>query len=203
MIDSLTRANHGDFNRRYVQTYGWLLNNDKKKLVYVTNSDDMYVYFRTGGDMEYHAVRDTGVQFEFIPVNRGWFNTYDSSNVYYLQRVPARQWKRGISSGNTQIQHWVDGRGLMPIKMSYEILEKIFNVGFDPHIPKDPMKTPVALSKDFAILGENIYFNDQVVGVRKENVLLLHTDLVQQELSDLINRRGYKYTVKVDHDNGN
>ena len=199
MLDSLTRVNSGDFQRRYMGTYGWLVEGDKKSLVYIHKTDEEHVYFRMDGDLTYHARRDSGVQFEFIPVNRGWFNTHDNTGVYYMRRYPARQWKRGICTNNTQI--WMAHQnGYVPYELTWKVLESIFKIGFDPHNPTDISKRPVALSKDFAIIGDTLWFNDKSVGTVNYNEITLENTLIEQELRDLIRRRNYNLVVKVDHD---
>lgn len=193
MITSPTSRNHQDWSRRYQGTYGWYHKDDGSKvLVYVYRVDGDRVTFHYD-DMEFYANVDSGVKFEFIPVNRSWVNGI-SGNVYLLQRIPHRQWKRGISTDNTSVRLG----DMYNARINYGLLSDIFKDGYDPFAKVDVTKRAVALSKNFAINTKNQFmFLDQVVGTVNKNNIILKDDLLFQEVNDMIRRAKYPLTVEV------
>ncbi len=196
MKTSLTSRNHTDWARRYTGTYGWLhKDNNKKLLVYVQNVNSQQVTF-TRDDLEYYAMVDSGVNFEFIPVNRGWYNS-KSGNVYFLCRHPMRQWKRGICSDNTVVTT-SESPLYGAVRVGWGVLSDIFDGVEDPWANVDINKRAVALSKTFAIsLNGTFYFYDQVVGKVTNNKIVLNNDLVHQEVIDMCRRNNYQFQVEV------
>lgn len=194
MIDSYTTHNHHDFNARYSNTYGWLLREDNGKplFVHLIEADGERLYFDIGTDFKYHAEVDGGARFEFIPVNKGWFATTDDDLVF-LCRLPARQWKRGISENNTRATSLL---GMRSVRITYDLLESIFNA-------KDifPKETSVGtlISRHFVISKSGVvYFYNQSVGVFDKGTIILDTGLnITQELNDAIKRANLNYSVKV------
>jgi hypothetical protein len=198
MKDTLTSLNHQDFKARYVNTFGWLLKDDgTRELVHVENSNEDRVYFNAGGGKSYHANVDAGVHFEFIPVNRGWFNATDG-NVYYLQRQPARQWKRGICDSNTAM--WSITNMNAPLKVTLAKLQTIFVEGWNNWQIKNISQIPYAISRAFAISPTQlVYFYNQPVGTYSNGVISLDDTSIYQELSDTIRRRYLGIKVEI-HD---
>jgi hypothetical protein len=193
MKDSLTSTNAADFSQRYTGTYGWLHLDNKRDFVYVSDVNRRACYFNKGTDVAYHANADVGVIFEFIPVDRGWFNAVDG-NVYFLQRRPARQFKRGIADTNTLIYN----EKLSNVGISYKILSTIFVDGFDNWQFKDFSK-PQALSKHFAITDKDgtLMLYDTKIGQYKTNIITLDSSLFAQELQDTLRRKNIDVRVIV------
>lgn len=196
MIDTYTSNNHTDFNARYSNTYGWLLpdgEGGRKTFVHLKEADGTHMYFDTGTNMSYSAKIDTGVLFNFIPVDRGWFTSNDG-RVLFLQRVPERQWKRGISSHNTRITN-IDG--MFNERLSHSILENIFT-NEETIIPFTKGK-PFRISKHFAIASkQHVYFYNQHIGYLVDDVLEVGSvHQVEQELGDAIKRSNLDFKVKV------
>lgn len=190
MRDSLTSDNSRDFIQRYVGTFGWYLDDEKKErvLVYVAGVANNQVRFTNARGAEYFAKADAGVQFEFIPVNKGWFNT--TVGLYYLERHPERQWHRGIHPNNTKAF-----RGnLLPQPVNFVTISTVFNHG----VPlaeafakfKSDAAYGVALSNHFAIINADVYLFRYKIGVydKVSGVIKLKEKLVLQELSDVIKR---------------
>jgi hypothetical protein len=199
MRDSLTSSNHRDFGARYSQTFGWLVTGEKKQFVYLQEVEDSRIYFTiNNSSTRFHARMDAGVMFEFLPVNHGWFNT-DDHQTYLLQRVPARQWKRGISIGNTQVG-FLDLPGARN-EPTFDVLERIFSskVGYS-----SPITSRGAISKHFAInkAGNVLFYNTPVGVYDPKGVIKLDNSLVRQELTDLLRRRGESNIVVEVKDNG-
>ena len=194
MIDSYTTNNHHDFNARYSNTYGWLLRDDKEKplFVHLIEADGERLYFDSGTDFKYHAEVDGGVRFEFIPVNKGWFTT-TNGDVVFLCRLPARQWKRGISEHNTRATSLHGMRGL---RINYDLLASIFNAN-DKGAKE--VRNGTLISRHFVISNTGVvYFYNQSVGVFDKGTIILDTGRnITQELNDAIKRANLNYSVKV------
>lgn len=192
MLDTLTSENYRDFSARYANTFGWLVDG-KRQFVHVLRVADERVYFTNATGMEYHAKMDHGVNFEFIPVDRGWFNDING-NPWLLSRVPARQWKRGISETNTMMY---DGHSLRTFHVNYERLSKVFSDKFTELNYSKEIKPTGAWSKHFAVTKHGLHFYDQLIGSYnpKTQEIVLTSDIVKQELTDLINRNGW--SVKI------
>jgi hypothetical protein len=197
MLDTLTSDNYRDFSARYTHTFGWLITGYAKRLVHILRVGDDRVYFTDSTGMEYHAKSDAGINFEFIPVDHGYFNGKDG-NTYLLNRIPARQWKRGIASSNTEIINFGNWRAT---SVNYANLALIFNDEFKTfNYPKEFQFG--ALSKHFAIHPKNkqVWMYDRHIGQFNDKVITLYSDLVQQELTDLMNRNGWDIKVEVAKD---
>lgn len=194
MLDTLTSENYRDFSPRYSHTYGWLQQEGTKQLVYIRRVTDDRVYFTNQTNMEYHAKINSGVMFEFIPVDHGWFNGQDGV-AYFLSRMPSRQWKRGISDSNTSM---VSSTNMRAMEITYNGLANIFNVGFESRNYPKLFSGVGALSKHFAIAQTGrLYMYDRWIGTYKDGVITLFSDLVKQELTDLINRNGWNIQINV------
>lgn len=198
MKDTLTQNNYEDFRRRYSGTYGFLESKEiPRKFVYLTGVDHSAVYFTDNTRQNFHINADAGIFFEFIPVNRGWFKARDD-NLYYLQRVPARQWQRGICPANTQMfQMTAIGPGV--VSLSYTRLESVFNCK-DPYEITQAMldRNLFVLSKQFAVCPTGaLYWYLQAIGTYNKGIISLEIPEVQQELSDIIRRRNLDIRLEV------
>lgn len=200
MLDTLTQFNSRDFSARYNGTYGWLVKDDQRKhLVYISAVHPEKVEFTDRHGGKYHANAGQQVMFDFLPVDRGWF-VGSSGKLYLLRRVPARQWHRGICDANTTIaivhsNNASNKDRLYAHECSLEILDDIFGEVKDRYFFKSG--SSCALSQQFAIVGNILYFIDREIGTVKEDKITLgeHGAIVAQELNDLINRRNYKLEV--------
>lgn len=204
MKDSLTSQNHQDFRQRYQGTFGWLLQDDKKTFVLINSVDHRAVTFVTSKGQELFANVDGGINFEFIPVNRGWFNTL--KDVVYLYRHPARQFNRGISSGNTGAKVFLSTGQLNDISTTMKVLSPVFEheVSYSKAWEEfcNKSRVNVAISKHFAICGNNnrVFFDNQECGEyhppgskggNQTNMLIqLSEPSIGQEVRDALRRIG-------------
>jgi hypothetical protein len=198
MLDTLTSTNHTDFRQRYLNTYGWFNTGTRKLLVYVSNVSDREVVFSDKQGVEYNVFRDSGLEFEFIPVDRGWFNTINGP--LYLCRVPARQWHRGICKSNTNIYRQDASGTFVGANVGIKLLSDIFENTLTPHECLQNA-AGVALSKHFAMVPKGKFmFYDQKVGEVDHSgaryAITLTNPIVKQEVSDLIRRNNYPMDIK-------
>lgn len=196
MRDTLTRENAPDFSRRYVGTYGYLVQGDKKTLVYMQKADHMETTFTDVGGYSYTVYANSGVEFEFIPVDRGFYNTV--SGTYFLHRIPARQWSRGISESNTAV--YLFSQVLSSVSCNIANLFKVFQEGIDIQQAanewQNNKRISFALSKHFAVSNKNVLFYNANIGVvGKNKELLVNESRVAQEFSDCIRRTGVNLDV--------
>jgi hypothetical protein len=198
MIDTYTSQNHRDFNSRYSHTYGWLVKKETKTLVYLHEGNEQNLVFTIGDSPYYTAKIDSGVLFEFIPIKRGWFNTKNNSVI--LERVPNRQWKRGICEGNTQALQF--GKyGLSNINLDYFLLSEIFvNTTLITNtfvLNRIKNKLPVVLNNFFALDTNNsLYFYSLPIGKIENSTITLSNTMCEQELKDCIRDLNLNWSVK-------
>lgn len=178
MLDTPTISNIADFKQRYLGVFGWLHTN--KHPVYISSVNSRQVVFTDSEGAEFYAAVGGGAQFEFAPVVRGWYAT--PTNTYYMTRVPARQWKRGIAEENTHIAlstavnysfHGDQWKAAV-----FDVLKHIDHTG------------PTVFSKHFAKIVDKLYIYNQAIGVFiNDSKVQLTSDLFRQEFSDVVRRK--------------
>jgi len=199
MKDSLTSINHHDFRARYQGTYGYYIDSDTNKRlpVYVANCNQYRVTFSDITGRELHVNVNSGIDFEFVPVDRGFFQVL--KDVFYLERIPARQWKRGICPENTRA--YALGDRLRITAVNYlEVITNMIPLACESGWELSKTGYPAALSKHFAISAANVlYFYYKEIGTvdHKKNSIKLHNDLLLQEVSDLFRRSSMDVRVST------
>lgn len=104
MLVEYTRGTARDFRQRYEGVYGFYpKSNGEEVLVFVSSVNEQVMKFKDSKGASYTANADQGVTFKFIPLNRKLF-VYNKELIL-ANRVPARQWQRGICQGNTRMQY--------------------------------------------------------------------------------------------------
>lgn len=198
MIDTPTSNNHRDFNARYSGTFGFLHTDQGSKiLVRVGTVNQQKVHFTDIKGQDYFALLDKNVMFEFIPVNRGYYNT--RSGTVLLMRVPARQWHRGICTSNTKclVETYTGNLGnINGTDHFFSVLHDVFveplqDTKFCFDRWKEGARHGVALSKFFYLdTKRNLQFLNSRVGIydRETNKLILTNTLVEQEVKDVVRR---------------
>lgn len=197
MIDTPTTANLQDFKQRYSGVLGWYISEEDKSkiLVTVSNVSNERVTFRDQHGGTYYAFVNGGVRFEFLPVEKSWRNTEDA--CFFLYRIPARQWKRGICADNTSITSASTLLGMWNTDGERTWADRIFKIfSFNNTYREEVLKflegkrTTVAISPHFAILSNHIFLHNINIGTYKNNVITLTDGMLLQELTDTIRRMG-------------
>ena len=104
MFEKFLSQNAGDFRQRYEGTYGFYRDENGKRMLAKLNSiSERVCIFVDARGIEYNLNADStkDIGFEFIPPKSGYFNT--DKGALFVQRVPARQFSRGINQRNTGI----------------------------------------------------------------------------------------------------
>jgi hypothetical protein len=159
MRDSFTTDNARDFNARYVQSYGYYIDEAKgtRLPVLLKSIDGDTLYFSDLNDTEFNTRADRGAVFEFMQMTRRIYQGVDG-NLYYIARRPARQWQRGISGANTIAYMLTDG-GTAQVNVDNRLMRQVM---FDH---KDKANNGYKLSDQFAIVGGVVYLYNHVIGV--------------------------------------
>lgn len=199
MKDSLTSFNREDFRQRYKGSYGFLLHEGKRRLVYIKEVANGQVVFKTASlGPDFFALADTKVEFEFLPVQRSWYNLGDKAGLLF--RIPAKQYNRGISSSNTAF-YTAEGGYCTGQRLSLEVLEKIFLTEAIDNTTRFFAQEDnfLVLSRAFCITGHVLHFFADAIGSynNSSRTITLNSDVVLQELTDVIKRRQLPLTVKV------
>jgi hypothetical protein len=197
VLESPTSLTIEDFKQRYGRSFGFLITPEtgQKLLVAITGVSSQKVTFDSVSASGYFVFVDKGVQFEFIPITRGWFRTQQHGAVL-LNRVPARQWTRGISRQNTTAAQMSSGR-LYPIDLTLQILHDIFVSPIPEDINTFNSKKEFIVNKYFLLKSGVVYCYSKEIGVYKDTTIFLHTDIMVQELSDAIRRQSLPFTVEL------
>jgi hypothetical protein len=205
MIDSLTSSNHRDFNARYCGTWGYYVpdtGSAAKVLVTITHVDADSVHFEDPSGGKYLGYANKGLMFEFIPINRGFFDGIDLT--YYLARHPARQWYRGIHEMNTLCSVLEDNKTLKTCLLK-EVLPQIFYPNQDVRGEMEKRlfnctsylnntRNTVALTQHFALVKKKLMFYTHEAGAVVGNKI--HAiDIIGQELRDAIRRNNLPFEV--------
>lgn len=200
MIDTPTLQNADDWRQRYSRTYGWFKPTEgSKKLVYIKDTGPRVVFSTPDGN-EFFANLNQGVEFEFLPITRGWFYTRNGG-ANLLQRVPAKQYARGITKANTMVSRLkTDGTIGTDGTIDFTLLEDVFVS--PPKYSWEQFFAGVSScfipSKFFLISRYGpVYMYDTFIGRwgRENNLIKLESPLFQQELSDALRRVGVTMEV--------
>jgi hypothetical protein len=199
MLDTFDSDNRRDFGARYINTYGFLKSDDEKHLVYLEDISDTSVYFRTDDcGILFHAKIDAGVVFEFIQSRRGFYLT-NEGEIFYIERVPARQWKRGIARSNTQLMRFNSG-AFEGMKLSLKLLGAVLSATEQDLAKRQRDASSKVFSRFFACSKDTLYFFTKACGKvdHTNRVITLgpNGEMLMQELSDTIRRNAFEYTVR-------
>ena len=204
MLASPSDGSIDDFIQRYESTYGWYLNPETSKEVFgliasISIGSDS-IYFRTR-NADFSLSIDANPTFKFLPVRRGWY-TSSTNKLYYLERIPARQWKRGVCSANTAAYEFLtSAQFLYSTRLGLSLLEDLFTEREQEKNVQSLIKNKnpyVRLSSHFVISYDTIWFYKYAVGtINRDNMVVkLKNNIVLQELKDVSNRNDYGLVFK-------
>lgn len=215
MFEKFTSSGASDFRQRYIGTFGFFRDGDMKVLCRLTNiqaeGGTPFVEFKDHKGQEYMLRADSKVEsrgFEFLPPKNVWCNT--SLGIPLLvERVPARQYSRGICDRNTSIRDL--SSTMYPV--DFETLLKLYD---DPitvtqameaflKVRKDKVGAGIAISPQFAV--SEVYnrincFNTKIGKCEYDEdkhsfaVILEDPDMWLTEVTDAFHRAGLEATVK-------
>jgi hypothetical protein len=195
MKEEFTSSWWKDFHQRYESTYGWYEKENKEKLlVYLAKVSEDQLTFLDKLGVAHYANPDKGNVFTFIPVEKGCYN-YGNS-VVATQRVPARQWKRGVCPANTRITDLASG-GHMPL--NFTSLELIFLPQKNENLEKFK-KTGhgnVAFTNCLALANNNLYVYQHKIGKLEDNTFKVDNEVFVQEVKDMVARCGLTQAVST------
>lgn len=196
MKDTYTSNNGRDFRQRYAGTYGkYTTDSGKTITVYVDELTEDEVIFNDANGAQMSAKIDSGVEFEFYPLNRRL--TDYNNTIIYSARKPERQWHRGVCSGNTKITDLSRSRDII---ISHSIVDSIYNSKQDPlHTYNQYLKgvrKNFLLSDKFAVVNEFLYLYGVVVG-HFDGTQLNTEALFVQEVKDALARNNFTLKVAV------
>lgn len=200
MFEKFLSNNVGDFRQRYEGTYGFYYDRETniRKLALLSRVDvdcpPYCVHFTFENNVKFHIHADTkrDIGFEFLPPRSAFYNT--EKGTFYVERIAARQFYRGIKSTNTAIYTY-DGGSWRSIKLGFEPLIAIYerNIPLYEAIQRyKENKLSVALTPSIAIAGNLLQVNMHICGKITENKLkILDTgELFLPEIKQAITSSG-------------
>lgn len=199
MKDTLTNSNAGDFRQRYQGTYGWFNHNvEKPLLVQLTDVNASRCIFVDKRGVDYRVNSDTGIPFEFFPLDRRVANYKDT--VLYSTRKPERQWHRGACDANTAIVDLNTGKA---VPVDFDTIEALYSppVNFAEFAEefKAGKRKAAAISDKFVLRGKFVYIFDRPIGL-VNGMKVTVNKLFLQELKDVNHRNKLGLTVEVMND---
>jgi hypothetical protein len=189
MIELFTSSGARDFRQRYEGTVGWVIGaSGKKTLVNVESVRDRQVTLKDALGFDYTVAPNGTTVFEFQQVEAGWYPYKDTAA--YMYRVPARQYQRGVSAGNTRIVSFTPNGLLNDINVNLETLAEIFS----------GKSSPLVWNRNFCLspTGELYVHRTKIGATDKTGTIILSSDLFYQEALDVVRRNALSY--KVSHE---
>ena len=178
-----------DFIQRYVGTYGYFELEGKPDLpVWIETVDGNTLYFSDFDGNKYHTYADQNVSFKFQQVRRSYY-IGKSGNIYLLERVPARQYQRGVSRSNTRCYRYGNGNW-NPIRVDHTSMADIMFGGTQ-------CKHGIKLSETFALLDNVLWLYTSAIGVSDGATIQIMNGWTKfrQEVSDAIRDSKLNYKV--------
>lgn len=200
MLETFQSNNSRDFRQRYQNSWGYFkTESGNRVLVIMKEISDSSAMFEDQRGAKYHAKADQGVEFEFIPVRKRLF--IHEGDLYYVSRVPARMWSRGVNSENTSIVNLAAGS--WGNKLSFETILSAFASDHAP-VEESLGNSSFVLSDMFGVSHGTLYVYNHAIGSwDKEKQTVSVTDpMFEQEVKDLLTKYSLPYRmVKTDGDN--
>ena len=201
MFEKFLTKNAGDFRQRYKGTFGFYHRDNTKTLVRLDSIDlerkrVQFVDIR-GNDYTLNMNHDDDIGFTFIAPKAQWHNT--SYGALLCQRIPQKQYRRGICENNTQLL----GSSGSNAGISFQTLDAVF---VNPLNLKQAMEKhqAYAIAPQFLVDldKKRVKCNNFVIGsVGKDNKNIFHVklddpDLFRQEVTDAFRRSNLELSLK-------
>lgn len=199
MLETFLSANSRDFRQRYAGSYGYYTVPESKKrvLVWMREIGEDRVEFMDQDQTRYVAHADTGVEFEFLPIEKRLFCVDDM--LCLAQRKPARQFARGVNTQNTQFKNlatWGE------VRMTFDTVKAAclpvtVDVSQSMKELEEHKRSTVVLSNLFGVYGTNFFLYDGLIGevdTAKKQIKVAEP-MFRQEVLDLVERLSLPYMV--------
>jgi len=183
-----------DFHQRYKDTFGWFEREGKPSvLVKLVSIEAHGLEFVDEQGFRYNAYPDKGNFFTFLPVVKGCYLFGDK--VVTVERIPARQWRRGICNDNTSITNTA---GYF-YSVDFPIIKAIFT-GQNNTIERYKLakQLPVLLNSQFHIEHEGVFVYNKRIGNFGDDTIILDDSVFSQELGDLMKQ--HQLPIRVVHE---
>lgn len=201
MFEKFMSTNAGDFRQRYRGTFGFYTNGSKRTLVQLVDvsAERGQVLFMDANSQQYklNVDHDDSIGFSFIPPRSAWHQT--ATGPYFVRRVAARQFQRGICEANTAIRR--TGGRVIPV--SFASLSDIFERVQTAKDAVAAQAEAIAVSPQFAVdTGlKKIWCFDQQIGKASKKddhflVELTDPEMFGVEVIDAFKRAGIEATIK-------
>lgn len=201
MLDTPTSENYRDFHQRYSHTFGWLITKDKPdQFVQILDLDDNSVNFKTSKDgPTYYAKVNGGAVFKFQQVERGLYRGLDGL-IWYLARIPARQWKRGVCKQNTQLQFLDSNNFYNPDDRGFDSFANVL-CNEQRYEYQENEYEDTLISKHFCVSSTgSVFFYNRAIGSADKNgsiTLNQFGAVVKQELQDALRRNKWEVIYHI------
>jgi len=195
MREQVKNFNFDHWHQRYQGCFGYLCVDNKEIAVVINQIKPGQIDYSTSAMNNLFIIAGADVEFNFQPLRPGYNPT--TKGLYFVQRIPARQWRRGICPDNSRVFTCKNGLKAAAWNNNaiFSLLEN--GISFRESVKNYETNKYAALSKHFALMDTTLYFYDQQVGALTDNVIKLPTPDIAQELSDVIKRNNYPWSVHV------
>lgn len=194
-----TRENAGDIQRYYRGTY-IKLKETGDVLYYIRGVDSQRVtgQDQDGNEFELWLDDDFPYEVDYILPNKSVFQ--HGKNALMLQRTPAKQYQRGISEGNTIVQHLTASGSWCSMNFGFEVLksfvskQKYFSV--TEAVANTWRADSLALSSRFSFLpkGKYIFCDQQAVARLVSGKFEVLCPVFRDDVVELV--KGSQWSVK-------
>jgi len=195
MLETFPYGGRRDSRQRYSGSYGFFTTETKNKLLmYIREVNEDHVTFLNERGIEFTAYADMGTQFEFIPISKRLFQL--EGQIYYIARRPARQWQRGIASGNVVLQCLTTDFGARTIGFPTVMasLESVIPPKMEELLNYTDAGS-LLLNKMFCIVRGKLFLYNNEVGFYKDKTFVVQP-LFKQEVADFCKRQGYSVSLQ-------
>lgn len=130
---------------------------------------------------------------DFILPRKGFFNTKDG--CYFLYRVPARQYRRGVCMDNTCIEVLSSNGSFMQVGLSLELLSAY--VGKQEFKKFHETSSSYAISRRMAVSGTTVFVDHEKIATvyHEEGIIRVNKTIFIPELEKIVKEMKQSYKV--------